>query len=717
MMNSAGYGWSRSVRGVHGTVVSDTWEPQIGIRGSRHGPCRMAMEPPLLRTRLGMFFWGVLVVVTIVAGVAHIGFKPGVVAFPVNHASRLRRNLMFEHAWRPGRRSRDWRSREYPRTYRSCGSPLQTRGRQGTYRHPKDGESMEFISGVSANRLPEGGAINPTSSRERWRREQLRKYTLRFGNPYEDDFNRTSSLATLTGRHSGLPPGARTDDRVRVAGRIMSFRNKNHFVDISDSTSAVQVYISTGSGLPGGSLLAGAEDPADRLGDGPDLHAAGVSESTLSSALASTECTPAAPKVAAQVLPLLDLGDVVGVEGLVRRTPRGSLTVDATSLQLLAKCLHDVPLGAGGANRVLKATGESPPDGTVGGSVSRGSDGGPWEGDTPAGNAAARQPGEEADSPRGAHPGKPSAVESRPDAPATDAAGMVVPVGSIEFSSRSPETAVPAGRVVESSSSLSACTRRRDPCLSLIADADSKTRLLNRFHFIKKLRQYLDNRGFLEVDTPTLLQSPMGAEATPFVTRHHDLKVPLYLRVAPELHLKQLLVGGIANQIYEIGKAFRNEGSSSWHNCEFTMMEAYAGYSTLEETMELVEDVVGLCQQVTNANTAPAKLPSDNAAWERLDMLSLILQFSGADFSRMNGVEARDCARRMGVTFPWGEGPDVGQDDPDHTASAELWGQAVEEVFERIVVPRLPPRAHVLHHPLVLSPLSRAWKKETPRMW
>eukprot|EP00918_Siedleckia_nematoides_P075502 GHVU01165259.1.p1 GENE.GHVU01165259.1~~GHVU01165259.1.p1 ORF type:complete len:718 (+),score=57.03 GHVU01165259.1:180-2333(+) len=593
MMNSAGYGWSRSVRGVHGTVVSDTWEPQIGIRGSRHGPCRMAMEPPLLRTRLGMFFWGVLVVVTIVAGVAHIGFKPGVVAFPVNHASRLRRNLMFEHAWRPGRRSRDWRSREYPRTYRSCGSPLQTRGRQGTYRHPKDGESMEFISGVSANRLPEGGAINPTSSRERWRREQLRKYTLRFGNPYEDDFNRTSSLATLTGRHSGLPPGARTDDRVRVAGRIMSFRNKNHFVDISDSTSAVQVYISTGSGLPGGSLLAGAEDPADRLGDGPDLHAAGVSESTLSSALASTECTPAAPKVAAQVLPLLDLGDVVGVEGLVRRTPRGSLTVDATSLQLLAKCLHDVPLGAGGANRVLKATGESPPDGTVGGSVSRGSDGGPWEGDTPAGNAAARQPGEEADSPRGAHPGKPSAVESRPDAPATDAAGMVVPVGSIEFSSRSPETAVPAGRVVESSSSLSACTRRRDPCLSLIADADSKTRLLNRFHFIKKLRQYLDN-----------------------------------------------------------------------------------------------------------------------AAWERLDMLSLILQFSGADFSRMNGVEARDCARRMGVTFPWGEGPDVGQDDPDHTASAELWGQAVEEVFERIVVPRLPPRAHVLHHPLVLSPLSRAWKRK-----
>jgi lysyl-tRNA synthetase, class II len=371
--------------------------------------------------------------------------------------------------------------------------------------------------------------------------------------PYPVSFVRSDEAAALEGRYAGLPAGTETNDPVRVAGRIRAMRNSGMFIDLHDASGKIQVF-SHKDNLPAGDLA---------------------------------------------LLRLLDIGDVIGVEGRVRRTARGELTVNAAALTLLAKALRPLPEKYHG-------------------------------------------------------------------------------LADIEL-------------------------RYRQRYLDLIMNPQSRETLRRRSRIIAAMRGWLLDRGYLEVETPMLHAIPGGAAAKPFVTHHNALDIDLYLRIAPELHLKRLVVGGLSDRVFEINRCFRNEGLSPRHNPEFTSLELYEAYSDYGAMMTLTEQIVAHVAesaagrlQISYGGTAIDLSPP----WPRRGMGELVLEATGVDFLAItDAAAARAAAERLGCAL----------------TGNENWGQALEAAFAARVEDRLIQPVHVTGFPRDISPLAKADRSD-PRL-
>ena len=371
--------------------------------------------------------------------------------------------------------------------------------------------------------------------------------------PYPHYFERSHEAAELERRHAGLAAGVETDDRVRVAGRIRAMRNSGMFIDLHDASGKIQIFCHR-----------------DLLG--PEALA---------------------------VLRLLDIGDLLGVEGLVRRTPRGELTVNASFLTVLAKALRPLPEKYHG-------------------------------------------------------------------------------LADIEL-------------------------RYRQRYLDLIMNPQSRETLRRRSLIVGAMRSRLVARGYLEVETPMLHPIPGGASAKPFVTHHNALDMDLYLRIAPELHLKRLVVGGLADKLFEINRCFRTEGLSPRHNPEFTTLELYEAYVDYTAMMTLTEELVA-----TVAETVFGSLRIEyggtaidlSPPWPRRSMAELVQTATGVDFLAFdNAAAAREAAAALGAAV----------------TGSENWGQALEAVFAARVENTLIQPIHVIGFPRDISPLAKTDRAD-PRL-
>ena len=362
---------------------------------------------------------------------------------------------------------------------------------------------------------------------------------------YPYAFPVTATASALDAKYAGLPTGTNTDDAVSVAGRVRAMRNNAMFVDLHDATGKIQIF----------------------------CHKDNLAPAALA------------------ILKLLDLGDLIGVEGMVRRTPRGELTINAGNLTVLAKALLPLPEKFHGLTDVE--------------------------------------------------------------------------------------------------------TRYRQRYLDLIMSDESRQTLRRRSQLIAVMRRLLIERGFLEVETPMLHTIPGGASAKPFVTHHNTLDLELYLRIAPELHLKRLMVGGLSDKLFEINRNFRNEGISPRHNPEFTSLElyqAFADYTAMMETTEyliatIAREVLGTTRIPYGEHEIELKAP-----WPRKSMADLVHEKTGVDFMAIHdAAKARDAAKKLGA-------------DMLKTAS---WGQALEAAFAAKVEDSLIQPTHVTGFPRDISPLAK----------
>ena len=335
------------------------------------------------------------------------------------------------------------------------------------------------------------------------RLEKLNAVREAGADPYPYRFDKDNQAADLQARYADLAVDTTTADVVRIAGRIRAMRNNGLFIDLHDVTGKIQVF-----------------SHSDYLAEGEQ------------------------PK-----LRWLDLGDLLGVEGVVRRTKRGELTINARSLTLLAKALLPLPEKYHGLTD-LEA-------------------------------------------------------------------------------------------------------RYRQRYLDLIMNEASRDTLRRRSLIVAELRRTLEERGFLEVETPMLHPILGGASARPFVTHHNTLDVDLYLRIAPELYLKRLVVGGLSERVFEINRNFRNEGLSPRHNPEFTMMECYLAYADYGDIMELTE---ALLARAANEIHGTTQVTYDGTAldfagpYPRKSMAGLVQEATGVDFLEIDGAEAaRAAARTFGA--------------------------------------------------------------------
>ena len=363
--------------------------------------------------------------------------------------------------------------------------------------------------------------------------------------PYPTKFERSDEAAALDAQYAELPTGTETTDRVRIGGRIRAMRNSGMFIDLHDASGKIQVF----------------------------SHKDHLSPENLA------------------LVRLLDIGDLIGVEGLVRRTPRGELTVNATSVTILAKALRPLPEKYHG-------------------------------------------------------------------------------LADIEL-------------------------RYRQRYLDLIMNPESRETLRRRSRVIAAMRSWLLERGYLEVETPMLHAIAGGATAKPFITHHNALDIDLYLRIAPELHLKRLVVGGLADKVFEINRCFRNEGLSPRHNPEFTSLELYEAYVDYAAMMRLTEEIVA---NVAEAACGGLRISYGGTEidltppWPRRSMAELVLEKTGVDFLAIdNAATARQAAAKLGCAL----------------TGKENWGQALEAAFAAKIEDTLIQPIHVTGFPRDISPLAK----------
>lgn len=234
--------------------------------------------------------------------------------------------------------------------------------------------------------------------------------------------------------------------------------------------------------------------------------------------------------------------------------------------------------------------------------------------------------------------------------------------------------------------------RYRHRSLDLISNAEVREAFVRRSRMVAAMRRYLDERGFLEVETPILQSIAGGATARPFVTHHHTLDVDLYLRVAPELYLKRLIIGGL-ERVYELGRNFRNEGVSTVHYPEFTTLEIYEAYSDYEGMMALAE---GLIAAVTQAATGVLRVPYQGVEldfsppWRRVGMEEAVEEATGIAVRGRTADEICADAARRGIEIP-----------------PSSRGKAIERLFEEKVEPALIQPTFVLDYPIDISPLAK----------
>ncbi|MDP5276979.1 lysine--tRNA ligase [Chengkuizengella axinellae] len=290
--------------------------------------------------------------------------------------------------------------------------------------------------------------------------------------------------------------------------------------------------------------------------------------------------------------------------------------------------------------------------------------------------------------------------------------GDIVGVKGYVFKTKTGETSVKATEVTVLSKSLYPLPekfhglkdvelRYRQRYVDLIMNQDVQDTFILRSKIIQSIREYLNQKEFLEVETPTLHTIAGGASARPFITHHNALDMQLYMRIAIELHLKRLIVGGM-EKVYEIGRVYRNEGISTRHNPEFTMLELYEAYANFEDIMELTENVIGyVAEQVLGTKVVDYQGTKVDlgSPWKRVSMVDAIKDVVGIDFSvQMTDEEAHQLAKEHNVKV-----------EPTMT-----FGHIVNEFFETFVEETLIQPTFIYGHPLAISPLAKK-NEEDPR--
>lgn len=236
--------------------------------------------------------------------------------------------------------------------------------------------------------------------------------------------------------------------------------------------------------------------------------------------------------------------------------------------------------------------------------------------------------------------------------------------------------------------------RYRQRYVDLIMNPEVRNTFVTRSRILKSMRNYLDSQGYLEVETPMMHSIAGGASARPFITHHNALDMELYMRIAIELHLKRLIVGGL-EKVYEIGRVFRNEGVSTRHNPEFTMIELYEAYADYKDIMALTENLVAhIAEEVLGTTTVEyGEYAVDlKPQWKRLHMVDAIKEYAGVDFWReMTDEEARQIAK-------------------DHKVPVKetmTYGHVINEFFEHFVEEKLIQPTFIFGHPVAISPLAK----------
>ena len=235
--------------------------------------------------------------------------------------------------------------------------------------------------------------------------------------------------------------------------------------------------------------------------------------------------------------------------------------------------------------------------------------------------------------------------------------------------------------------------RYRQRYVDLIVNPEVKDTFVKRSKILKLIRQFLDDKGYLEVDTPILLPLEIGANARPFVTHHNTLDIDMYLRIETELYLKRLIVGGM-NKVYEVGRIFRNEGMDQKHNPEFTSIELYEAFTDYYGMMDLVEELYKmLATEVCGSTTITYQGNEiDMAHWERLTMVEAVKKYAGVDYYAWESDEAaRDCAKAHHVEVP---------------ANATK-GTVLVEFFDAFVEDKLIQPTFIYDYPVENSPLAK----------
>ena len=244
--------------------------------------------------------------------------------------------------------------------------------------------------------------------------------------------------------------------------------------------------------------------------------------------------------------------------------------------------------------------------------------------------------------------------------------------------------------------------RFRQRYLDLISNEQSKNTALNRSKIIKAIRNFMDNKGFIEVETPVLVPVAAGASAHPFITHHNQLNQQLYLRVATELYLKKLIVGGL-EKVYEIGRVFRNEGVDFYHNPEFTMLESYQAFADYNDMMIMVEEMISsVADEIygTKVLEFNGTKIDFTPPWPRLDLRETIKEYSGIDYIENLDIDSLSKEmKRLGI-------------DVDKQVS---WGGMMDKLISSKVEPNLIQPCFLVDYPISMSPLAKK-KTSDPRV-
>ena len=293
--------------------------------------------------------------------------------------------------------------------------------------------------------------------------------------------------------------------------------------------------------------------------------------------------------------------------------------------------------------------------------------------------------------------------------------GDIVGVKGVVFRTQRGEMSVRVERVTLLSKSLlplpekfhgltNAELRYRQRYVDLIVNPEVKRNFVIRSQFIKHVREFMDNRGFMEVETPVLNTISGGATARPFITHHNTLDIDMYMRIATELPLKRLIVGGM-DRVYEIGRIFRNEGMDPKHNPEFTTIELYQAYADFNDMMDLFEDLLTSAAQKL-LGTYQLEWQGEKLdltpGWPRLPMHEAVKRYCGIDFMAITSdEEAVAAAKSIGVELP--------------ETAEKTWGNALYECFDQKVEEKLIQPTFITMHPVDVSPLAKRSPKD-PRL-
>jgi len=388
------------------------------------------------------------------------------------------------------------------------------------------------------------------------RYEELEELKSKGIEPFAYSFEVNSDSEDIKKNYKDTDPSdpAAEKRNVSIAGRIMAIRRmgKASFAHIQDDKGRIQIYLKK-----------------DELGDIYDAFK------------------------------LMDIGDIIGVEGFVFKTKTGEISVHATSLKLLAKSLRPLPI--------------------------------PKETTDEQGNKIIHD----------------------------------------QFSDKE--------------------LRYRQRYVDLIVNPHVKEAFYKRSKIITTMRSFLDSHGYLEVETPVLQPIYGGAAAKPFVTHHNTLDMKLYLRIADELYLKRLIVGGF-NGVYEISKDFRNEGMDKTHNPEFTMMELYVPYKDYEWMMNFVEEMIEkICLEVngTLEITYEGKTINFSRPWKRLSMVDALNEKTGMDILSADYKDLKEFAKKNNIEVKEGK------------------PKQIDEIFSVLIQPELINPTFVVDYPVELSPLAK----------